>query len=197
MNILFLCVDKLRIRSNTTAAYWKKTLFSISYIFLPKLSIISLCIKTHIFMFLYKHWYVPLGPKHAAYWKHCTIFQQNVMFGSFLNSPAVIYYRHKKKLQPLCCTMQHAYLIILLSVLQTVHWLIRHLLWHWSLVSVISIQPSMGCIRRTATISIGVIATNELAIKNINQNVQFIVVIDRSQHENNDASCICVCNATG
>jgi len=43
----------------------------------------------------------------------------------------------------------------------------------------------MGCIHSTATVTVGVIAftiTNLLAIKNINQNVQFIVVIDHSQH---------------
>ena len=43
----------------------------------------------------------------------------------------------------------------------------------------------MGCTRSTATVTVGVIAfiiTNMLAIKNINHNVQFIVVIDHSQH---------------
>jgi hypothetical protein len=63
----------------------------------------------------------------------------------------------------------------------------------------------MGCICNTATVTVSVIAfiiTNMLVIKNINQNVQLIVVIDHSQHRkryingSNHALRICVCNAT-
>ena len=129
------------------------------------------------------------------------------MFGTVLISSTFIYSRHKKNLQLLCCTMNIAvYLIILLFVLQTVHWLIWRLLWHWILASAISTQPSMGHICSTATITVSVIAfimTNMLAIKNTNQTIQFIVVIDHSQHRNryikngdNHASWMCVCNAT-
>jgi hypothetical protein len=151
------CVNKLRIRSNTTAAYWKNIFFSISYMFRPKLSIISLCIK--IYIFLYKHRYVPLGPKHSTYWKHCTIFQQIVvMFGGVLNSSAFIYSRHKKNVTTTVLHNEHNKLIWLfcLFVLQTVHWLIWHSLWHWCFSNQHTAQ--YGLYSSTATITVSVIA---------------------------------------
>jgi hypothetical protein len=54
----------------------KNTFFLIRYMFRPKLSIMSLCIKSDIFLYFYTNTDMShLGPKHAAYWKNCTIFQ--------------------------------------------------------------------------------------------------------------------------